>query len=118
MSKRRIHHILEGAEDVIAENAEHEGHPRTSSAERAQESWEEFKEKSNQAAEAALEEITHPTELRTRMNKAIRRARGFYMTYKTYVWIAGALGAAGLAYAITAPIVKKRNRFKISVGLS
>jgi hypothetical protein len=119
MTKRRIHHILDGdAADIIGENAEHEGHPRTASAERAQESWEEFKEKSNLAAEAVIDEITHPAQLRTRAKKVLRRTRGFYLTYKTYFWIAGALALIGTAYAVAMPVVAKKRRERVDLGFA
>ncbi len=109
MSKRRIHHVL-GVEpnEIIAENSAHEGKPRTQSAARAQESWEEFKEKSNHAAEAVIDELTHPTVMRTRIKKAARRTVGFYRTYQTYLWIAAGLAAVSVIYAVAKPMVDRR----------
>lgn len=119
MSKRRIHHVLEGdAQDIIAENAEHEVQPRTNSVERAQESWEEFKEKSNHAAEAVIDELTNPQVLRTRVKKAARRTRGFYRTYKTYLWIAAGLMAVGAVYAVAMPLVEKKRRERVDLGFA
>ena len=118
MTKRRIHHVLDGdAKSIVRENSEHEGKPRTASAHRPQESWEEFKEKSNLAAESVIDELTNPTVLRTRVKKAARRARGFYRTYKTYFWIAGGLAVAVAAYAAIMPIIeKRRERVKFKVA--
>lgn len=120
MTKRRIHHILDGAEDIIAENAANEGAPRTNSVARAQESWEEFKEKSNHAAEAVIDELTNPDVLRTRVKKVARRTRGFYRTYQTYFWIGAGLLVLGVVAAAVIPAVarKRKERFSVDLGIA
>ena len=107
MTKRSANNSSETSEAIIAENAEHEGTPRTTSAARAQESWEEFKERSNKAAEAVLEEVTNPDSLKIRARQSARQAKAIYRSYKPYVIAAGVLVLAGVAYAAFKPAPKR-----------
>ena len=103
-------HMHELADDIRAENESHEGHPRATSAARAQESWEEFKKRTNKAAEKVIGEVTHPRSLSTRMRQAGRTARGFYRNHKKGVIAsASAVAFAGATLALL-PIVKKKGK--------
>ena len=108
MNKRTHSEGNETAEAINAENAEHEGRPRTMSAERAQESWEEFKQRANHAAEEVLEEVTDPQALKVRARQAKRQARHFFRSYRTYVIAGATLVTAAALYWAFKPEPKKK----------
>lgn len=84
------------------------------SAVRLQETWEEFKERSNEAAEAALEKITE-ADIPTRARQLARQAKSFYNSYRVYVlWGAGLIAASAL-YAALRPKPKKSWRSLLKI---
>jgi hypothetical protein len=102
MAKRRRKATVV-SQAIVAASARHEGRPRTSSASRPQESWEEFKEKSNAPAETVLEEITQPRSPAVVLRRSLRRAGGLYRAYAPYLW-------AGVGLIVTALIWSRRRR--------
>lgn len=114
MTQHSDHNTSNIGEAILAENAEHEGRPRAMSAARAQESWEEFKQRSNKMAEAVLAEVTNPKAMRTRARQMGRKAKAYYSEYQTYVFIAaGIVAAVGLTAALMPLFKKKRSLLKI-----
>lgn len=107
MTKRAQEESSDRAEQIVAENAEHEGTPRTTSAARAQESWEEFKERSNRAAESVIDDVTSPE-----AREASLRARGFFRSYRAYFIAAAVVITAGALYAALKP-PPKRSWFRL-----
>lgn len=84
------------AEEIIEENAAHEGAPRTESLARPQESWEEFKEKANAPFEKALDHVTG-TDAAGRLRSAARRAADIGRKNRTALLVAAGIGAALIA---------------------
>jgi len=105
MTQRNQHHADEMA-DAVAETAK--SAPRSMSAARAQQSWEEFKQRSNKMADAVMREVTQ-TALRHRASQAGRKARSFYRSYQTYILVGAAVAAvAGITVALL-PTLRKKN---------
>ena len=68
-------------------------------ARRTKETWEEFKERTNKTAEAALDEVTNPQSLRIRAKHIGRRATSFWNSYR--YWILGAAATLFLVRQFT-----------------
>ncbi len=114
MTNQKDHHASDIGEAINSENAVNEGRPRAMSAARAQESWEEFKNRSNKMAEAVMQEVTNPEALRTRARQAGRKARSFYRDYQTYILVGAAvLAVAGITAALVPTFRKKKGFLKI-----
>ena len=110
MTKRKNHHI---GEEILEENAAHEGRPRAASSERAQESWSEFKEKANPGFERALNEAVHPQAIRTRVRRASRHVEDFFSENRTAIF-SGLSVIAGIAvWSILNQAQKKRGGWAV-----